>query len=229
MTLIIPKSIALDDLDTIPVPKDTETYKAVPHKVLVEKLTDIFSSSHIITKTQFGLAKKGQQLFGVMELRNNNGSEFSYAIGFRNSYDKSLALGLVGGTRVFVCSNLCFSGDVKYLRKHTSGLDLDVSINEIAKDMPSRSQQFIDRMQLLQKDILLLDQRKALLFDVAANNIVPFSHLPRLNDEIQNGELFKDHKDNKFGLYMAVTDYLKKYSMPIQSQRLHSLATLLSI
>jgi hypothetical protein len=34
-----------------------------------------------------------------------------FSIGIRNSHDKSIRLGLTAGLRVFVCSNMAFSGD----------------------------------------------------------------------------------------------------------------------
>jgi len=34
-----------------------------------------------------------------------------FSIGIRNSNDKSIRLGLTAGLRVFVCSNMAFSGD----------------------------------------------------------------------------------------------------------------------
>ena len=47
------------------------------------------------------------------------------AIGIRTSNDKSLALQLAIGYRVFVCDNMSFAGDLIALRrKHTGNLDL---------------------------------------------------------------------------------------------------------
>jgi len=40
-------------------------------------------------------------------------------IGLRNSHDQPFPVGLVAGTRVFVCDNLAFSGLIQIRRKHT--------------------------------------------------------------------------------------------------------------
>jgi hypothetical protein len=40
-------------------------------------------------------------------------------VGIRNSHDQTYPAGLVAGTRVFVCDNLAFSGEVRISRKHT--------------------------------------------------------------------------------------------------------------
>lgn len=48
-----------------------------------------------------------------------------FSIGIRNSHDKSLRLGLTAGLRVFVCSNMAFSGDfTPVLAKRSKSFDL---------------------------------------------------------------------------------------------------------
>ena len=45
--------------------------------------------------------------------------DYSWVVGIRNSHDQTYPAGLVAGTRVFVCDNLAFSGEVRISRKHT--------------------------------------------------------------------------------------------------------------
>ena len=72
------------------------------------------------------MQRKGHWLFGVLDLAAEGG-EYGFAIGLRTGNDRSLALQLICGVRVFVCSNMAFSGDFLALkRKHTAGLSLDV-------------------------------------------------------------------------------------------------------
>lgn len=40
-------------------------------------------------------------------------------IAFRNSYDRSMSVGMALGYSVFICDNLCLSGEINYSRKHT--------------------------------------------------------------------------------------------------------------
>src|SRR6266704_2425590 len=64
------------------------------------------------------------KMFGVLDLETQmEGCRFS--IGIRNSHDKSLRLGLTAGLRVFVCSNMAFSGEfTPVLAKHTKSFNL---------------------------------------------------------------------------------------------------------
>jgi hypothetical protein len=47
-------------------------------------------------------------------------------VGLRNSHDKSYQASLALGSRVFVCDNLAFSGEVTIARKHTSHILRDL-------------------------------------------------------------------------------------------------------
>ena len=64
------------------------------------------------------------KMFGVLDLETQmEGCRFS--IGIRNSHDKSIRLGLTSGLRVFVCSNMAFSGEfTPVLAKHTKSFNL---------------------------------------------------------------------------------------------------------
>ena len=61
--------------------------------------------------------------FGFNLETEMNGCRFS--IGVRNSYDKSMRLATTSGYRVFVCSNMAFSGDfTPVLAKHSKSFSL---------------------------------------------------------------------------------------------------------
>jgi hypothetical protein len=64
------------------------------------------------------------KMFGVLDLATEmEGCRFS--IGLRNSHDKSMRLAMTCGYRVFVCSNMAFSGDfTPVLAKHSKSFSL---------------------------------------------------------------------------------------------------------
>ena len=56
--------------------------------------------------------------------------EARFSIGLRNSHDKTMRLALTCGYRVFVCSNMAFSGDfTPVLAKHSKSFALVDSIS----------------------------------------------------------------------------------------------------
>ena len=115
------KACTRDELDLIPVPPETETYQPVSHYGLTSKLLTIardILTGFTLSKESYGLAREGHQLFGVLQFKNTI-DDIGLAIGFRNSYDKSMSVGLACGASVFVCDNLALSGSITIMRKHT--------------------------------------------------------------------------------------------------------------
>src|SRR6266850_5918981 len=73
---------------------------------------------------EYAVSFDGMKMFGVLDPETQmEGCRFS--IGIRNSHDKSIRLGLTSGLRVFVCSNMAFSGEfTPVLAKHTKSFNL---------------------------------------------------------------------------------------------------------
>jgi DNA polymerase III delta prime subunit len=91
----------------------------------VDQAFETLSFRHIgVVQEEYAVSADGMKVFGVLDLETQmEGCRFS--IGFRNSHDKSLRLGLTAGLRVFVCSNMAFSGDfTPVLAKHTKSFNL---------------------------------------------------------------------------------------------------------
>ncbi len=124
------QQIVRKELVEIPLPEATETFQPIPHYKLVESLEESLAYRHIsIVKEEFAVSNDGMKLFGLLEL-NATYEGVRFAIGIRNSNDKSMRLGMVAGYRVSVCDNMMFSGEFKpLLAKHTKGFDLIESVS----------------------------------------------------------------------------------------------------
>jgi hypothetical protein len=72
-----------------------------------------------VAAEQYLIARDGKRMFGVLDLRSKADKDYGLAVGIRNSHDQSFPVALLLGARVFVCSNLSFSGEVKVQTKHT--------------------------------------------------------------------------------------------------------------
>jgi len=120
-TLLSNQYVGLDVLKQVPLPEATESYQPVSHYDLAVNLAKVAGDilpDQTLLNSQFGLARNGNQLFGVHTFRNGS-DEMGMSIGFRNSYDKSMSVGIALGASVFVCENLAFTGDITIMRKHT--------------------------------------------------------------------------------------------------------------
>ena len=123
------------DVRMVPVPEATRTYTPMPHGDLIDtievQLGHHLPDYHIVDK-QYGLAREGQQMFGMISLRRSEPDivdveivedDLDISIGFRNSYDKSMSVGIVGGAKVFICDNMMMSADaVKIMKRHTKNV-----------------------------------------------------------------------------------------------------------
>ena len=110
------------------VPIATASYMPVRNTNLVKYLGGkLQNAGYEIDKTTFSHDREGNKMVGTMRLKSGN-NDFGMTLGFRNSYDKSMSLGVGVGAEVFVCSNGMFIADVTQLRKHTVNLAKDLHV-----------------------------------------------------------------------------------------------------
>jgi hypothetical protein len=103
--------ITREELKVIPTPAGSPTHQPIPHSEIVGALVETLSFRQIsVMREEYAVSGDGMKLFGVLDLETTfDGCRF--AVGIRNSNDKSMRLGLTVGYRVFVCDNMSFGGD----------------------------------------------------------------------------------------------------------------------
>ena len=123
------QTVSREDLLAVPTPRGTQTWYPLGHStILGEVETQLESSGFTILEETHALSHEGARYFGVMSvsLPKRGQADFGWIVGIRNSHDMTYPAGLVAGTRVFVCDNLCFSGEVRISRKHTRFAERDL-------------------------------------------------------------------------------------------------------
>jgi hypothetical protein len=131
------RTIGREELALVPTPPATATHQPVPHHEIVQALVETLGFRHIgVVHDEYAVSPDGMKMFGVLDLETEmHGARFS--IGLRNSHDKSMRLALTCGYRVFVCSNMAFSGDfTPVLAKHSKSFSLVDSISIGVDRMP---------------------------------------------------------------------------------------------
>jgi hypothetical protein len=119
------RTIPREELALVPTPAETNTHRPVPHHEIVQALVETLGFRHIgLVHDEYAVSPDGMKMFGVLDLETEmHGARF--AIGLRNSHDKSMRLALTCGYRGFVCSNMAFSGDfTPVLAKHSKSFSL---------------------------------------------------------------------------------------------------------
>jgi hypothetical protein len=115
---------SLAQVEAVPVPQHTRSWKPVPYADALGFLKTTINRQlpYELESEEYGLSKDGNQMFGVLTLDTGDNAQ-GMAIGIRQSYNRSLALGIVVGAQVFVCDNLMFNGDAfKVVRKNTTNV-----------------------------------------------------------------------------------------------------------
>lgn len=136
------EKIGRQDLLTLPTPESTQTHTIVPHAKVVETALEALAYRRVeVVKDEYGVSKDGAKMFGVMTLNiERNGVNLVLAL--RNSHDKSFALGMVAGFRVFVCDNLAFNGEFFAIAKRHSKKLMDTFQDTIAIGVDRVQRQF---------------------------------------------------------------------------------------
>ena len=88
-----------EQLSRVPTPCATATHKPIPHIEVVKKLIEALSFRQIgVVREEYAVSADGMKMFGVMDLTSGfQGCRF--AIGLRNSHDKSFRLSCTVGLR----------------------------------------------------------------------------------------------------------------------------------
>lgn len=172
------------DLAAVPVPEETDSYVPVPYARLVEEVgLHVPRFGLTIVEERFALARDGQQMFGVFTCRNGREhDDYALALGLRSSYDRSLSVGLVAGSRVFCCDNLAFSGEASAARKHT--------VN-VFRDLPDLIYRMLSKVSCMQgrihEEIATMKERELseetadhFMVEAVRKIVLPASQLPKV-------------------------------------------------
>ena len=93
--------VGREEIAQVPTPTGTVSWKPVPHMEVIDAVSDVVNArGWQILDEQYGLARDGQKLFGVMRINRSSSPEWSRCIGIRNSHARTLSLGLTAGITV---------------------------------------------------------------------------------------------------------------------------------
>jgi hypothetical protein len=124
-----------------------------------------------VVQEEYAVSKDGMKMFGVLDLEALLIPGCRFAIGIRNSHDKSMRLGLTIGARVLVCMNMPFHCDFQpLLAKHSKSFSLvdaiSVGVDRMQRNFePMRRQVETWRAQQLTNDTAKLIVYRAFIED----------------------------------------------------------------
>ncbi|MDQ5987355.1 MAG: hypothetical protein CSYNP_03095 [Syntrophus sp. SKADARSKE-3] len=212
------------DLDLIPMPEATESYVPVSHYHLADKFLTISQDilrDYTLIGENYGIARQGNQLFAVLKFQNEK-AEMGLSIAFRNSYDRSMAIGMAIGASVFVCDNLALSGEIVVMKKHTKNVWAELEETAIATIYRSQKnyEQIVcdaEAFKALPMENLEAYQLMGVLF---GNGIISPRQLTTLKDEWLKPSYPEFEPRNMWSFYNGATEALKT-SPPISIMEKH--------
>ena len=199
----------------IVTPQGTASWKPVPHIEVIDAVSDVVKAHNwVITDEQFGLAREGQKLFGVMKINKTSCAEWTRCIGLRNSHDKSFSVGLSAGINVTVCSNLAFGGTTTVLkRRHTSRIELtdliETAVNELENEFLLLETVCQDLQILYLKDD---DEARSRIVRAAELGAINSSDIVPVFREFKNPQHEEFSEPTRWSLLNAFTETIKKYT-----------------
>lgn len=180
--------ITYDDLRQIEPPAPTATHHPMAHHAVVDMVKYALGFyNHEVLEEHHAIDKDGDRYFGLLTLASKYGN-YTDTVGLRNSSDKSFPIGIAFGARVFVCSNLSFSGDQVIKRRHTINAKRDLPglvaqvIEPLAEQRERQYQQLV-RFQETPLSDELADQTIMQLYRQGVINVQRIAHVVNQWDE----------------------------------------------
>ena len=208
-----------DDLRNVTTPSSTDSWYPLPHSQFVGSVeTQLRQSGFLIEAETHSLAKEGDRYFGLLQvtLPSRNREDFKWIVALRNSHDKTFPAGLVAGTRVLVCDNLAFTGEVQLSRKHT---------RFASRDLPEMTSRAIGKLagSLQEMDRRVDSYQNHAMSDVVAHDVcvrcidsgaIPVTHLPGVLAEWREPSHEDFRPRTAWSLFNAVTEAAYKGKNP---------------
>jgi len=201
-----------------PLPARTETYTPIGHRFFLDTISrEIMNDGGLeVTGQRIYSNLNGQKMVGYTTVRHRGmeaDPEFGLEmlIGYKNSYDKSMAAALAAGVGVMVCENGCVSGDMlSFTRKHTGTIqeELTEKVKEAVVSMKEGFGNLVLEIDIM-KDYQLNAKQKAELMGVMyfEENMVTPNQLSVVKREMVKSAYFTG--DTLWDLYNNVTESLK--------------------
>lgn len=219
-----------EEVEAVTTPESTESWTPIPHTALIALvLTNLTALGLRVVSESWGLWQDGMRFFGTMDVVNGSeASDYRIVVGLRNSHDRAFSAGLAMGSRVFVCDNLAFSGEITIARKHT---------RYIMRDLPGLTNRAVGMLGNLRRtqDERIAAYKTAQLTDGMAHDVliraldarvIPNQRIPAVLQEWREPQHDAFEPRTAWSLFNAFTEVMKatnRLELPKRTTALHGL------
>lgn len=214
---IKPQVITRNELALIGTPSPTDSWCPIPHNSLLSEVEGSLGYHGFdITRQYHELTHGGERYFGTLGIvrqGQDEGGDWGMEIGLRNAHDKRFPAGLVVGSRVLVCSNLSFSGEVSIARRHTRHIVRDLphligrAMGRVAEHFARQREQF-DAYRGAELDD---DRARSLMVECVKRGAMPVTALPKVLEQWEKPAHEEFEPRNLWSLFNAVTEVGKDW------------------
>jgi len=228
--------ISLVDLGKLPKAKKpagaSDIFQPITHIDLVNEIKKAIKEKNLeIVKQTFGLTEDKLGLFGEIILKGKvlpKMKEMECALGFRHANNRKMSVRFAVGGNVFVCDNMCISGDFILSRRHTNGIELEEMVAD-GIDCYIEQAQELPKMKPELEQVKITPDLKHKILTIASHGeedeaddnpsrmrLIRKAHLW----EFHNEWMKPAHKDflprNGWSLYNCYTEVVKRYNPHVQ-------------
>jgi len=179
------KTVTRSELATVPEVPFTDTWTPWHHSHILDTVDAQLEDMGLRPiREHIELSDNRMNMFGHIGIAQSEGA--MYMLGFRNSMQKSFALGFVAGETVYVCSNMGFFGSFREVRIHNASLTEGVLFDFVRKAIESVREETLDYQEWFAKLKHLSISKedfKVLTFDIMQAGIVPPSKFHKFSND----------------------------------------------
>lgn len=203
-----------DEVDSIVTPNGTDTWTPIGHGEIADAVKGSLEGTGLAPKSEdYALSKGGDRLFGLYTLAGDH-PDYALTVGFRNSHDKSFAASVCAGSRVFVCDNLMFTGEVTISSKHTRHLRkrLNRVVSEAVEKLTAK-RELVERRIALYKSTEVRNQPHLhdLVLRAFRSQAIPAQAISKVIAEFEAPRHPEFRDWTIWNLQNAFTEILKEY------------------
>ncbi|MEI6233316.1 MAG: DUF932 domain-containing protein [Planctomycetota bacterium] len=217
-------------LASIPTPQATATWRPLPHAEVIETLIDRAGRLGLRVKNEkyavmpgrlypeegMQIELDGGRMFGSIDFDPIPGVPFpdgcGPSAGIRNSHDKTFALSILSGARVFLCENGVLRAEHIISRKHTSGIDLIASIDDALNAFMSSIQDFNTMYEQMRDLRVNRTRAHSLIVEMARAGAFSSDLILPVVEEFENPRHAEFKERNVWNLYQSATETMKRQS-----------------
>lgn len=212
-----------DMLAMLPEPKVMGSrHCPVPFFETVDLVTNTLNLQGFnVIKEEFVCNRERTRMFGVMAVSPDRTvlegeyipKDAEFVIGLRRSVDESIPAGIVLGSRVFCCSNLAFSGEVKLQTRQTTHIRARMPgmVSAAIQQLPQMMQHEVKRIERMKDTRMTRPDQQLMMVELYKRGALNPQQLGKAVDELDlpSFDTHAEYQDRMFFAFNAATQAFK--------------------